>query len=105
MLFRKYRDPEKTYDTVNQLFKNAIREWPDTFESSDRIRLSPDRLNICVPLLENIRLFEIGQGEYEIIDSAFEYLITEVAKGTKGQYFTPRHVIKMCVKMLNPKAD
>ena len=105
VLFRKYRDPEKTYETVNQLFKNATREWPDTFESSDRIRLSPDRLNICVPLLENIRLFEIGQGEYEIIDSAFEYLITEVAKGTKGQYFTPRHVIKMCVKMLNPQAD
>lgn len=105
VLFRKYRDPEKTYETVNQLFKNATREWPDTFESSDRVRLSPDRLNICVPLLENIRLFEIGQGEYEIIDSAFEYLITEVAKGTKGQYFTPRHVIKMCVKMLNPKAD
>ncbi|MCX6791497.1 MAG: N-6 DNA methylase [Candidatus Gottesmanbacteria bacterium] len=105
VLFRKYRDPEKTYETVNQLFKNAAREWPDTFESSDRIKLSPDRLNICVPLLENYRLFEIGQGEYEIIDSAFEYLITEVAKGTKGQYFTPRHVIKMCVKMLNPKAD
>ncbi|MBU1327209.1 N-6 DNA methylase [Patescibacteria group bacterium] len=105
VLFRKYRDSEKTYETINQLFKNAAREWPDTFESSDRIRLSPDRLNICVPLLENIRLFEIGQGEYEIIDSAFEYLITEVAKGTKGQYFTPRHVIKMCVKMLNPKAD
>lgn len=105
VLFRKYRDPDKTHEIINQLFKNAAREWPDTFESSDRIKLSPDRLNICVPLLENIRLFEIGQGEYEIIDSAFEYLITEVAKGTKGQYFTPRHVIKMCVKMLDPKAD
>ena len=105
VLFRKYRDSEKTNDIVNQLFKNAAREWPDTFESSDRIRLSPDRLNICVPLLENVRLFEIGQGEYEIIDSAFEYLITEVSKGTKGQYFTPRHVIKMCVKILNPRED
>lgn len=105
ILFRKYRDAQKTYDTINQLFKNAAREWPDTFESSDRIKLSPDRLNICVPLLENFRLFEIGQGEYEIIDSAFEYLITEVSKGTKGQYFTPRHVIKMCVKMLNPKEE
>jgi type I restriction enzyme M protein len=52
-----------------------------------------------------VRLFEIGQGEYEIVDSAFEYLITEVSKGKKGQYFTPRHVIKMCVKMLNPKED
>jgi type I restriction enzyme M protein len=106
VLFRKYRDPEKTYDVINdELFKNAIKEWPDIFEPSDRIRLSSERLNICVPFLENIRLFEIGQGEYEIIDSAFEYLITEVAKGKKGQYFTPRHVIKMCVNMLNPKED
>ena len=103
VLFRKYRDPEKTYEVLNQLFKNAARQWPDTFESSDRIKLSPDRLNICVPFLEQYRLFETGQGELEIIDSAFEYLITEVSKGTKGQYFTPRHIIKMCVKMLNPK--
>lgn len=105
VVFKKYQDPEKTYQTINQLFKNAIREWPDTFETSDRIKLSPARLNICVPFLEGIRLFETGTGEYEIIDSAFEYLITEVSKGAKGQYFTPRHVIKMCVKMLNPKED
>ncbi len=103
--FRKYKDTEKTYEIINDLFKESIKEWPDTFEPSDKIRLSPGRLGICVPFLENIRLFEIGQGEYEIIDSAFEYLITEVSKGKKGQYFTPRHVVKMCVKMLDPKAN
>jgi type I restriction enzyme M protein len=27
----------------------------------------------------------------------------EAAKTKKGQYFTPRHVIKMCIKMLNPR--
>ena len=106
VLFRKYREPEKTYEVINnELFIKAIREWPDTFEPSDRIKLSPARLNICVPFLENVRLFELGKGEMEIIDSAFEYLITEVSKGKKGQYFTPRHAIKMCVKMLNPKPD
>ncbi|MFH0907101.1 MAG: N-6 DNA methylase [bacterium] len=106
VIFRKYRDPEKTYDVINdQLFKKAIKEWPDTFEESDKIKLSPERLNICIPFLEKIRLFELGKGELEIIDSVFEYLITEVSKGKKGQYFTPRHAIKMCVKMLNPKDD
>jgi len=34
---------------------------------------------------------------------AFEYLVNKSAKGEKGQYFTPRHVIDMCVQMLNPK--
>lgn len=106
VIFRKYRDPEKTYEIVNnQLFKRAIKEWPDTFEDSDKIKLSPERLNTCVGFLENVRLFETGQGELEIIDSAFEYLITEVSKGKKGQYFTPRNVVKMCIKMLNPKQD
>ncbi len=105
VLFRKYRDAEKTYDVVNDLFKQAVKEWPDTFEESDKIRITPERLNICVPFLENVRLFETGQTELEIIDSAFEYLITEVSKGKKGQYFTPRHVIKMCIEMLSPKED
>ena len=105
VLFRKYKDPEKTYEVINDLFKNAVNEWPDTFEPTDRIRLSPARLSVCVPFLEGIRLFETGLAELEIIDGAFEYLITEVSKGKKGQYFTPRHVIKMCVRMLNPKDD
>ena len=103
VLFRKYKDAEKTYEVVNGLFREAIKEWPDTFESGDKVKLTAARLNICVPFMENIRLFELGQGEYEIVDGAFEHLITEVSKGKKGQYFTPRHVIKMCVKMMNPK--
>ena len=106
VLFKKYRDPDKTYQVINgELFKKAIKEWPDTFEPTDKIRLSPDRLNICVGFLEKARLFETGQGEYELIDASFEYLITEVSRGNKGQYFTPRHVVRMCVQMLSPKAD
>src|SRR3989338_11206597 len=90
VLFRKYRDPERTYAIINdELFKKAVKEWPDTFEPTDRIRLSPDRLNICVGFLEGVRLFETGVTEYELIDQAFEHLITEVSKGKKGQYFTP----------------
>jgi len=37
------------------------------------------------------------------VDEAFEYLINKSSKGEKGQYFTPRYVIDMCVKMLNPQ--
>jgi len=38
-----------------------------------------------------------------VIDAAFEYLLPDVAKGKRGQYFTPRHAIDMAVKMLNPQ--
>ena len=106
VLFRVYKDPKRTYHVINyELFQKAISKWPDVFNSSEEIKLTPDQLQICIPLLENVKFFESGREELDIIDSAFEYLVTEVSKGKKGQYFTPRNVIKMCVKMLNPKQD
>jgi type I restriction enzyme M protein len=39
------------------------------------------------------------------MDSFFEFMVAKAAKGSKGQYFTPRHVIELCVRMLKPKLD
>ena len=104
--FRQYKEPKKTYAVINEeLFKGAVKEWPNIFKATDKIDLTPEQLQICVPFLEEIKFFGSGREELEIIDRAFEHLITEVSKGQKGQYFTPRNVIKMCVKMLNPKQD
>ncbi len=100
--FRKYKDPRKTYDTVNHLFKDAIKKWPNTFYEQETIRLSPEHLSVVVGEMEKAKLFG---ADLRVIDEAFEYLIPEVAKGKKGQYFTPRHAIAMMVKMLNPKLE
>lgn len=102
IFFRKYRDPAKTYNTINDLFKKAIKKWPGTFYEQENISLSPNHLSIVVGELERTRLFD---SDLSIIDEAFEYLIPKVAKGEKGQYFTSRHVINMAVKMLDPKPD
>ena len=104
--FRQYKEPKKTYAVVNdELFKGAIKEWMDIFNPLSKIDLTSEQLQICVPFLEKFKFFGSGREELEIIDRAFEHLIAEVSKGQKGQYFTPRNVIKMCVKMLNPKRD
>jgi type I restriction enzyme M protein len=101
--FRQYKEPRKTYSVINDdLFKGAIDEWPNIFNPLSKIDLMPDQLQVCVPFLEEVKFFGSGREELEIIDRAFEHLIAEVSKGQKGQYFTPRNVIKMCVKMLNP---
>src|SRR3989344_6040247 len=102
ILFRKYKDPSKTYSSINTLFHLAIKKWPGTFFEQDNIRLSPEHLAIVIGEMEKAKLFG---SDLMVIDEAFEYLIPEVAKGKKGQYFTPRHVINMTVKMLNPKSD
>jgi type I restriction enzyme M protein len=104
--FRQYKEPKKTYVVINdELFKGAIKEWEDIFNPLSKIDLTPEQLQICVPFLEGVKFFGSGREELEIIDRAFEHLISEVSKGQKGQYFTPRNVIKMCVKMLSPQKD
>jgi len=97
--FRKSKDPKFTFDIINRLFKDSVEEWPGIFLRQDEIRLSPEHLSIVVSQLEDIKLLDTNLA---VIDAAFEYLLPEVAKGKKGQYFTPRHVIDMAVKMLNP---
>ena len=89
-------------EKVDTLFKKAMAEWPGVFIEGERINLEPDHLKVCGSFLEDIKLFN---SNLQVIDEAFEYLSVKAAKGEKGQYFTPRHVIDMCVKMLNPTVD
>ena len=93
---------QELYDKINRLFQEAKEKWPGVFQDSDKLELIPDHLTVCVSFLQDIKLFN---SNLQVIDEAFEYLSTQVAKGNKGQYFTPRHAIDMCVKMLNPKPD
>jgi type I restriction enzyme M protein len=79
-----------------------MSQWPGVFPEGERIDLEPDHLKVCGSFLEDIKLFN---SNLQVIDEAFEYLSIKSAKGEKGQYFTPRHVIDMCVKMLNPTID
>jgi len=86
--------------TIQNIFDKAKEKWQGVFSKDAKIELSPSHLAICVASLQDIKLFN---SNLQVIDEAFEYLVNKSAKGEKGQYFTPRHVIDMCVKMLNPK--
>lgn len=47
----------------------------------------------------------IGGQDFTALDQAFEQLTSRSYKADKGQYFTPRHVIDMCVEAVDPKPD
>lgn len=85
---------------LDDMFSMARSRWPGVFASDDRIRLSPEHLQVCVGTLEECKLYD---SDLEVIDEAFEYLINKTSKGEKGQFFTPRWIIEMCVRMLNPQ--
>lgn len=100
--FRKLQEPQLTYERMNGLFKKSAREWLGIFDEHEDINLTPSHLSVTIGPLEKKALLGAN---LRVMDDAFEYLISKEAKGEKGQYFTPRHVIDMCVKILNPRMN
>ncbi|WP_414431889.1 N-6 DNA methylase [Alcanivorax sp. IL2] len=98
--FRNQNTAAQLKDALQNLFDDAKGKWEGVFLEDERIRLSPDHLQVCVGSLEEWKLFN---SNLDVIDDAFEYLVSKSSKGEKGQYFTPRWVIDMCVKMMNPR--
>lgn len=103
LVFRNYGDTEEELrDKLQDLFDQAKEKWAGVFSEDAKLQLAPSHLSVCVASLQDVKLFN---SNLEVVDEAFEYLISKNSKGEKGQYFTPRYVIDMCVKMLNPKED
>ena len=90
------------YNKISGLFEEAKNKWRGVFDEDSKILLTPSHLSVCVASLQNVKLFN---SNLDVVDDAFEYLMSKSSKGEKGQYFTPRYVIDMCVKMMNPKED
>ena len=85
---------------IQDLFRQAMRQWPGVFPVNSDFELTDSHLAVCVSSLQDVKLFN---SNLLVVDEAFEYLVNKSAKGEKGQFFTPRHVIDMCVQMLNPQ--
>ncbi|MBC1223595.1 N-6 DNA methylase [Nostoc sp. UCD121] len=101
--FRNTGQTEAALKTkIQDLFDKAKKKWEGVFSEDAKISLTPSHLSVCVSSLENVKLFN---SNLDVIDEAFEYLINQSSKGEKGQFFTPRYVIDLCVKMLNPQED
>ncbi|MCI8475445.1 MAG: N-6 DNA methylase [Clostridia bacterium] len=93
------RTEYKLKEAIQDLFNAANKKWKGVFDENTKIMLSPSHLSICVASLQSVKLFN---SNLEVVDDAFEYLMSKSSKGEKGQFFTPRYVIEMCVRMLNP---
>jgi len=101
--FRDYGESDSELkEKIQNIFENAKNKWEGIFSEDSKIELSPSHLAVCITSLQDIKFFN---SNFEVIDDAFEYLINKTSKGEKGQFFTPRYVIDMCAKMLDPKED
>jgi type I restriction enzyme M protein len=88
-------------DRVRALFAKAKAKWSDVYPPRAEIELSDANIAFCVKALQQYHLIRSG----DVLGVAFELLVNQEMKGEMGQYFTPRQVVKMMTKMMNPRLD
>lgn len=84
---------------IVKLFTDAKTQWQGVFSPGEEINLNDDTLAFCVSALQKSYLLK---SDADVLGSAFEVMINPTMKGDKGQYFTPRHVIDLCIDVLAP---
>src|SRR5439155_23577033 len=86
---------------VRGLYAKAKGKWKGVFK--DDIEITDQNLAFVIAALQEYEFTADKSGD--VMGVAFEAMINPETKGDKGQYFTPRHVVAMCVRMLNPRID
>ena len=94
--------PEEAAKRIKELFVKAKSRWEGVFNSGEDILLTDETLCFCVSALQKSYLLK---SKSDVLGSAFEVMVNPTGKSDKGQYFTPKYVVNLCIDILNPQED
>lgn len=103
--FFEEKDAKKMLNYINDSvlkkgFADKYNKSDDIFQKKLKIR-NPETVKAIVQRLSKLTLLNT---ESEIKGDAFEYFLKNLASGNDmGEYFTPRHIVKLMVNLINPR--
>jgi type I restriction enzyme M protein len=97
---RATEDVDSVAERVRKLFGRVKDKFPDAFDKTDKLYL--DNKSIAY-VVGQMQVFKIHGASRDVISESFQAFLGPGLRGEKGQFFTPRNVVKMCVDILNPK--
>ena len=100
---RGNRDGQLTVQKrISKIFGKVKQEFPQIFEANDEIKLQPRSLAWIVAELQSYSLLET---HVDVKGKAYEELVGANLRGDRGEFFTPRNIMRMAVEMVNPKPE
>lgn len=92
---------DAVFTRIQKLLEEGIRRW-GILQAEERIQLLPSVLKHIVLQMQKYYLLKTPK---DILGTAFEYFVTKLAKGEKGQFFTPRTVVEFMGKIAGVSWD
>ena len=90
------------YKRISKIFKSVKSRHGKIFDTNDEIKLTPRSLAYIVSELQRYSLLSTN---IDIKGKAYEEIVGANLRGDRGEFFTPRNVMKMAVEMINPKLN
>lgn len=87
---------------IAKIFERVKKKHGKIFDANDEIKLDKRSLSYIVSELQKYSLLNT---RIDIKGKAYEEIVGANLRGDRGEFFTPRNVMKMTVEMINPKAD
>ena len=87
---------------ISKIFERVKKRHGKIFDANDEIKLSPRSLAYIVSELQRYSLLNT---KIDIKGKAYEEIVGANLRGDRGEFFTPRNVMKMVVEMINPRID
>ncbi|HOX41188.1 MAG TPA: N-6 DNA methylase [bacterium] len=87
---------------IEELFTEVKKQYKNIFRGNEEIALSDRALAFIVSELAK---YDFTRTDVDAKGVAYQELVGVNLRGDRGQYFTPRGVVKLVVNMLNPKED
>ncbi len=87
---------------ISKIFERVKKRHGKIFDANDIIKLKPRSLAYIVSELQQYSLLNTN---IDIKGKAYEEIVGANLRGDRGEFFTPRNVMKMVVEMINPKID
>ena len=87
---------------ISKIFEKVKQKFPQIFDKSDEILLESRSLAWIVAELQPYSLLKT---HVDVKGKAYEELVGANSRGDRGQFFTPRNIMRMAVEMINPKPE
>ncbi|MDY2948132.1 MAG: type I restriction enzyme HsdR N-terminal domain-containing protein, partial [Mannheimia varigena] len=87
---------------INKIFDEVKKQFPQIFAENESIKLTPHSL---VEVIAELQGYSFLATDVDLKGRAYEEIVGSNLKGDRGQFFTPRNVMRMAVQMINPKLD
>lgn len=87
---------------ISKIFDRVKKKHGKIFDANDEIKLSSRSLAYIVSELQKYSLLNTN---IDIKGKAYEEIVGANLRGDRGEFFTPRNVMKMVVEMIDPKID